>query len=173
MWSKCWVIAGLAWPAASAAGEPTAAALEARASAGGARRLLGLPAGGVLGVTVDRTAGRFARAGADVGVAAAGALCAVRFGPGARLCTAQDVHSAAAAKRIAGGLPQCWVFAASWLPPVGGLSLADTQGEAANCAAGTDAGPGRGVSATFSPTGGLLLNGNTPCGTVLPIACCR
>ncbi|MEZ4466379.1 MAG: hypothetical protein R3F43_18475 [bacterium] len=115
------------------------------------------------------------RAGADVGLAAAGAHCVARFGVGARLCTVQDLHAAAAAKRIPVSLPQCWTFAAPWALPVGGLSPATTQGEAAQCAAYTQAdGVARlGVSATWSPTAGLLLNGNTPCGTLPPIACCR
>ncbi|MEZ4469843.1 MAG: hypothetical protein R3F60_03370 [bacterium] len=167
------VVVGL--PATPRAEEPTAQVMEARASANAARRLLGQPAIAVLGVTSARSVGRIERAGADVGLAAAGAHCVARFGVGARLCTVQDLHAAAAAKRIPVSLPQCWTFAAPWAPPVGGLSLATTQGEAAQCAAYTQAdGVARpGVSATWSPTAGLLLNGNTPCGTLLPIACCR
>lgn len=159
---------------------PEAQRTDAQASLAKARRLLGR-VGEFVGLTAATSRGRISAAGADVGLASAGALCAGQFGAGARMCTTQDIFQSAVAGKLGSApIEQAWVFAPSWGQPVAGSERA-IGGFESNCGSLTyptaDLG-WRGLSFAFRPDPaaalkGVQLRAGTACSSQLRIACCR
>lgn len=118
-----------------------------------------------IGITPALSTGKFQHKTAGAGLVAAAALCSDTYGPGAHMCTAQEIYASAA-----GGIlnpnravPKSWIMSAG---------LAD------NCSGYTSDRQATGAAFQWDllPTGhhGPRFLGGTDaaCTAMLPIACC-
>ena len=139
-----------------------------------------------VGRTPAAVSGRISSAG-TVGLPAASLQCAAAFGPGSVMCTVYDLYSSVATGVIkpTDTIAKSWVYMASWQSF--GTTTEPTAGLSDNCGGYTSDGMISGwygaaikweVASTGIPalkvyTGPTGANEGAPCGTPLPIACCK
>jgi hypothetical protein len=123
------------------------------------------------------------------GIAAASAYCAAEFGTGATMCDVYSLYISVAAGKIGltADIPSAWAYQASWTAPFNATNPlegvadncdGDTYGTADQGWRGTTFSLSTAGTSTTDPTAKTVERvpqfvSNTPCGTVLPIACCQ
>ena len=124
-----------------------------------------------IGVTPTTTNGKFVHKTAPTGLPAAAALCSDAYGPGAHMCTVQEIYASSQGSILAASktVPK------SWIMPSATAGLADNCGSYTS-STGERQWTGTAFQWDVLPTGfrgpRFLGGADAACSTMLPIACC-